>query len=229
MGAWQELVSKQSQGLHLNSPLLASTITVTTIRHLKQNNYHRVKSKPRSMSTVLHTLTALQVFYLRWKASINVRAVKTVAVKSNGREKRAGKTRRRFIQMGTSDVTTWEFSCYFGEAFVVKCALSLLLLVLTGQRHSRWLTDWLTDCCAACARSRDTVKPERRWCHGPDVKQAWWPVALLIFPPSKQGMYTNSQTERLSRYSLVIKDCFPFLSRIYYLRPGFWGVKFKTL
>lgn len=87
-------------------------------------------------------------------------------------------------------------SRYFEEACVVKfaqSAASLLLLLCSHGRSPR------AYCCAACDRSRDTLKPERRWCHGPDVKRARWPVALLLFPPSTTTNRANrgcTQTHR---------------------------------
>lgn len=59
-------------------------------------------------------------------------------------------------------------SCYFQDACVVvvffKYAHSSAAVLTRPKPRA--------DCCrAACARRRETLKPERRWCHGPDVKK----------------------------------------------------------
>lgn len=38
-----------------------------------------------------------------------------------------------------------------------------------------------------CAHVGERLKPERRWCHGPDVKKARWPLAPLLLPPSSSS------------------------------------------
>lgn len=96
------------------------------------------------------------------QSSINVQAVKQSRWIKWAR-KACRKTRNSFIQMWTSDVTT-SVSCYFEEARVWSAPSPLLLLC----SHVLALT------AAPRAPVVDTLKPERRWCHGPDVKQARW-------------------------------------------------------
>lgn len=47
-----------------------------------------------------------------------------------------------------------------------------------------------------CAHVGERLKPERRWCHGPDVKKARWPLAPLLRPPSS----SSSRSSRSSTH-----------------------------
>lgn len=122
-----------------------------------------------------HTTVALQVVTYNEKLPQMSGAVR-------GEVKRARITRQknqenRCIQTWTSDVTTWEF--------LVTLKKRVLLNTLTPPllcSHDRSPRAELT--AAPRAPVGEALKPERRWCHGPDVKKARWPVARLLFPPS---------------------------------------------
>lgn len=91
-------------------------------------------------------------------------------------------------------------SCYFEDACVVKYAHSAAA-VLTRPKPSRW-----ADCCAACARRRDTETREAMMSRS-GCKESKVASGAFIIPsqhnytPSGQRVYT--QTERLSSQSIA--------------------------
>lgn len=95
----------------------------------------------------------------------------------------------------------WSFLSRWGLVTLKKrCVVSAARATAHTRKPPR------ADCRAACACSRDTLKPERRWCHGPDVKKkkknkqgGRWRFFIMPsqhnYKASKQRMCT--QTERL--------------------------------
>lgn len=155
--AWQELHVKKLPASINPSPCAQLTTA-------KQNQ----RKQPAQWTARRRHEAALQLLYLRSKAPMNVQA------KSHGRE-----TRVTVLSRCPNVRVSSSFFFNFGEAFTEKCALGPWVLSSQG-RGAR-----ADCCCAACAPVvEDTVKPERRWCHGPDVKRARWSAALLLFPPT---------------------------------------------
>lgn len=82
---------------------------------------------------------------------------------------------KRCIRVWTSHVTTWDFFLLLSSS--VCCKISSL------RRRRAHTTEALALTAAPRAPVGEPLKPERRWCHGPDVKKARWPLARLLFPP----------------------------------------------
>lgn len=172
--AWICSAAGQPSGLHLSSLLTASTSSHS-------------KSQPRKHTQPPHSDTSHSPAgsYSQWAASINVQAVNQWRCGGSGPNAGVGgggvgwgveNNKNKVLSQSARQM--WWRGSYFGSLTLWKGVLwSTLSAPLPLCRSP------------PCAHVGERLKPERRWCHGPDVKKARWPLAPLLRPPSSSSTH----------------------------------------